>query len=83
MGLLMAAILGATMLGLVYLTQTLGSNAATSEISDLAAKGNKLGIIWRNQTLTVEIETDAAGITKRARKLGLKPLGEATVFPAP
>ena len=28
-------IVGATMLGLVYLTQTLGSNATSSEIRDL------------------------------------------------
>ncbi len=42
MGLLMAAILAATMLGLVYLTQTLGSNAANSEISQLEADGKEL-----------------------------------------
>ena len=79
----MAAILGATMLGLVYLTQTLGSNAATADISAAAAKGNELRGALRNQGLTVEIYTDPAEITKRARKLGLKPLGDAVVFPAP
>ena len=42
MGLLMAAIVAATMLGLVYLTQTLGTNATSTEVYQLETERNEL-----------------------------------------
>jgi hypothetical protein len=83
MGLLIAAILATTMLGLVYLTQTLGSNDNNSEISDLAGTANSLRNSLRNQDLSVAISTDPQDIAKRARGLQLKPLGDTLVLPAP
>ena len=49
------AILAGTMLGLVYLTQTLGSNATSSEIDDLAAEREDLARQLRNLAVAVEI----------------------------
>jgi len=83
MGLLMAAIIAATMLGLVYLTQTLGSNATSSEISDLAASSTDLDRQLRNLSVNVEAHADPHVVTKRARKLGLRNLRDAVVLPAP
>lgn len=83
MGVLIAAILATTMLGMVYLTQTLGSNATTSEISNLAADGSKLRAIWRTQGLSISMDMDAREVGKRARSLKLKQLGETLVLPAP
>jgi hypothetical protein len=83
MGLLIAAILATTMLGLVYLTQTLGTNATTSEISDLAAKGNELRGFLRTQDWAVSVNTDPQDVAKRARDLKLKSLGEPRVLRAP
>jgi hypothetical protein len=83
MGLIIAAILATTMLGLVYLTQTLGSNAATSEITQLAAEGNKLRGVWRTQSLYVGLELDATNVAKRARALKLKQLGDPVVLRVP
>jgi hypothetical protein len=82
-GLLLAAILAATMLGLVYLTQTLGSNAVSSEIRDLAAKREELGRLLRNQALAVETYADPEEIGRRAHKLGLITLGDVVVLTAP
>lgn len=82
-GLLLAAILAATMLGLVYLTQTLGSNAVSSEIRDLAAQREELGRLLRNQALAVETYADPEVIGRRAHKLGLITLGDVVVLTAP
>lgn len=82
-GLLMAAILAGTMLGLVYLTQTLGSNAVSSEIRDLAAQREELGRQLRNQALAVETYADTEEIGRRARKLGMVTLGDVVVLKAP
>jgi hypothetical protein len=82
-GLLMAAILAATMLGLVYLTQTLGSNATSSEIRDLAAQREELGRLLRNQALAVETYADPEEIGRRARKLGMVTLGDVVVLKVP
>ena len=82
-GLLMAAIMAATMLGLVYLTQTLGSNATSSEIRDLAAQREELGQRLRNQAMAVETFADPEEIGLKARKLGLRKLGDPVVLAAP
>ena len=83
MGLLMAAILATTMLGLVYLTQTLGSNATSSEIGTLAGNANKLRNSLGRQDLLVLVNTDPVDLAKRARDLKLKPLDATVVLPAP
>jgi hypothetical protein len=82
-GLLMAAILAGTMLGLVYLTQTLGSNATNSEISDLTSRREELGRQLRNLAVAVETYSDAEEIGRRAHKLGLVKLGDVVVLTAP
>jgi hypothetical protein len=82
-GMLMAAILAATMLGLVYLTQTLGSNATHSEIGDLVSRREELGRQLRNLAVAVETYADAEEIGRRARKLGLIELGDVIVLAAP
>jgi len=79
----MAAIMAATMLGLVYLTQTLGSNATSSEIRDLAAQREELGQRLRNQAMAVETFADPEEIGLKARKLGLRKLGDPVVLAAP
>jgi hypothetical protein len=82
-GLLMAGILAGTMLGLVYLTQTLGSNATHSEIGDLTARREDLGRQLRNIAVAVETYADTEEISRRARKLGLVELGDVVVLSAP
>ena len=83
MGLLMAGIITATMLGLVYLTQTLGSNATSSEIRYLEAQRLELADDLRRQAVLVESFTDPDVVTKAARRSKLHNLGGAVVLPAP
>ena len=82
-GLLMAVILAATMLGLVYLTQTLASNATSSEIGDLADRREEVARQLRNQALAIETWADPADVGRKARELGLRPLGDVLVLAAP
>ena len=83
MGLLMAAIVAVTMLGLVYLTQTLGTNATTSEIRGLEAASTELRKeIRRHDILALEM-TQADAIVPLAKKQKLKRLGGLVVLPAP
>jgi len=83
MGLLMAAIVAAMMLGLVYLTQTLGSNATSYEIGELEKQRNELvQEIKRHEILALDL-TQAEVIVPAAQKQKLKRLGEAIVLPAP
>jgi hypothetical protein len=83
MGLLMASIVVATMLGLAYLTQTLGSNATNSEITALESQRYELLTqIHRDETLALSM-TQAEDIVPKARKQKLKWLGEPIVLPAP
>ena len=83
MGLLMAAIVAVTMLGLVYLTQTLGTNATSTEIGLLQGKrSDLLTDIKRNQIWALDL-TQAEEIIPQARKLKLKKLGAPRVLPAP
>jgi hypothetical protein len=83
MGVLMAAIVAATMLGLVYLTQTLGSNATSSEIRGLEAQRTELVRDIDRQVIIANdlIEDEVVG--RKARQLGLKKLGAAVVLRAP
>ena len=83
MGLLMAAIVAATMIGMVYLTQTLGTNATSYEIHRLEGKRDELiRDIKRHEIGALEM-TQAETIEPLARKQGLKRLGEPVVLPAP
>ena len=82
-GLLLAAILAATMIALVYLTQTLASNATSSEIADLADRREEIARLLRNQALAIETWADPAEVGRKARGLGLRQLGDVVVLPAP
>jgi len=83
MGVLMAAIMAATILGLVYLTQTLGSNATNSEIRRLETQRAELVKDISRQVIIVNDFIEGDVITKRARQLGLKKLGDPVVLRAP
>ena len=83
MGRIMAGIVIATMLGLVYLTQTLGSNATSSEIRSLDRQRAKLTGELHRQAIQVEVLTLADVITKKAGKQGLRELRGSVVLPAP
>ncbi len=82
MGILIAAILVTTMVGLAYLTQTLGSNATSDEISRLTAEGNDLRNVITKHDDAVDFYTDPGRVAKRAGELGLKPLDELVVLKA-
>lgn len=75
-------ILVATMIGLAYLTQTLGTNATSEEINDLRASGNTARQLISQQTLWVEVRTDSQDVAKRAGELRLRSLGDPTVLRA-
>jgi outer membrane murein-binding lipoprotein Lpp len=83
MGLLMAAIVIATMLALAYLTQTLGSNAASTEVRDLQAKQAQMKDEIRRQASHVQIKADAVTVQKEAQRLELKKLPKAVTLDAP
>jgi cell division protein FtsL len=83
MGMLMAAIVVVTMLGLVYLTPTLGTNATSTEIGRLEAQLEKLDIdIKRNEVQALEM-TQAEAIIPQAKKQDLKRLDAPRVLTAP
>lgn len=82
-GLLMAAILTATMLGLVYLTQTLASNATSLEIQTLGTQAATLRSQLLNQSSKIELEANSDAIIREARQLGLRRLGDPVVLSAP
>jgi hypothetical protein len=79
----MAAIIAATMLGLVYLTQTLGSNAASSEIRGLTFKSERLADQLRNQSLAIEQYSDPEKIIERATEQGLGPIADTVILTVP
>ena len=79
----MAAILTATMIGLVYLTQTLASNATSLEIRTLASQSQTLRAQLLNQRSKIEIEANEDAIVRAAKRIGLVKLGEAVVVEAP
>ena len=82
-GLLMAAILAATMFGLVYLTQTLDSNATNLEIRTLASESQSLQSRLLNQRSKIETDANPDAVVRAAKQLGLQPLGAAIVLGAP
>jgi hypothetical protein len=83
MGLLMAGIVATTLLGLVYLTQTLGSNATSHEIGALEDQRQELDRKIRiHEVIALEL-TQAEVIVPAAQKQKLKRLGEPIVLPAP
>ena len=79
----MAAILTATMLALVYLTQTLASNATSLEIRELADDSRTLQGQLLNQRSKVEIDANSDSIVRAAKQLGLVELGDPRVLEAP
>ena len=82
-GLLMAAIVAATIVGLVYLTQTLGSSATSSEIYRLEDRRTELqGDIAAGALLVLEA-SDRETVRPAALKLKLKQLGKPLVLRAP
>ncbi|MEX1296225.1 MAG: hypothetical protein AB1Z67_08655 [Candidatus Limnocylindrales bacterium] len=83
MGLLMAVIVAATMLGLVYLTQTLGTSTTSAEIYDLETTSRELFSDTRTLQLQALKLTEADTIVLKANKQKLKNLGEIVVLRAP
>ena len=83
MGLLMAGIVIATMLGMVYLTQTLGANAATSNVVYLEDKREEYRQEAGRQAYRIMKHATDDHVRTEARRLGLKDLGEAVVLVAP
>jgi hypothetical protein len=83
MGLLMAATVGVTILGLVYLTQTLDSNATSTEIYLMEKESGDL--FGRTRSLQIQImETaDSDEVIRKAKKQKLKRLDGIDVLPAP
>ena len=82
-GLLMAGIVIATMLGMVYLTQTLGANAATSSVLYLEDKREEYRQEAGRQSYRILQHATDDHVRAAARRLGLKDLGEAVVLAAP
>jgi hypothetical protein len=80
---LMGAILAGTMLGLVYLTQTLGSNATSAQIHELASRRAELQRRLDNQGVAVGFAADPVEIGPRAKALGLVKLREPRMLSAP
>jgi hypothetical protein len=82
-GLLMAGIAAATMLGLVYLTQTLGSNATSSEIRALEAQRLELADDLSRQAIVSGSYTDPEAVVMAAKRHKLRKLDDMVVLPAP
>jgi hypothetical protein len=82
-GVVLAAIVMATMLGMVYLTQTLGSNATSAEIIDLESRQEKLSTELGRHVVFVEKSTEDEHIIEGARRLGLRRLDGRVVLRAP
>lgn len=82
-GLFMAGILVSTMLGLAYLTQTLGTNATSSEVRELQADLAGLDTNLRRQSIHLMNLTEADAVIDRARAQGFRSLGEPLVLRAP
>jgi hypothetical protein len=79
----MGLVLAATLLGFVYLTQTLGSNAASAEILALDGQRVEIGRKLRNQAAAVEFKADPVQVGLRAKKLGLVRLDDVEILSAP
>lgn len=83
MGILIAMILVATMVGLAYLSQTLGTNATTEEINEMTGKANAARKILSRQALLIDFDTDPQVIARKAGELRLRSLGDPVVLRAP
>ena len=83
MGLLMAAIVITTMLGMVYLTQTLGANASTSAVGRLEAEREDVRTVAERQDLRILRYSTDDTIKPEARQLGLRELPRPIVLEAP
>jgi hypothetical protein len=80
-GALLAAILVATLLGLVYLTQTLGSAATHHEIERLLDERDQL--IRDLYTQKSRVAQNRSVIAQRATQAGLVQLGDPRIVPEP
>lgn len=83
MGVLMAAVVIATLLGLAYLTQTLGSNATSAEIRWLEGEQRKMETEIRRHQSLVMIKAQDEKIQTEARRLKLTKLPQPVVLEAP
>ena len=79
----MAGILVSTMLGLAYLTQTLGSSATSSEIRELESSAQELGRRLSVQSVRVAGLTEADAVIASARKQGLHKVDDKIHLRAP
>lgn len=79
----MAAIMAATMLGLVYLTQTLGANATNTAIHQLEGELKDLQTKVRRQEADVLNATEADEVIARLKPLKLVRLDDPEVVRAP
>jgi hypothetical protein len=80
---LMGVILAGTMLGLVYLTQTLGSNATTAAIARLEGEQKELLRRIGNQGLAVSFAADPIEIGRDAKRIDLERLDDPITLSAP
>jgi hypothetical protein len=80
---LLGGVLAATMLGLVYLTQTLGANAASAQIVELQARGEARGRMVVSQNTYIETLADPVKVAERAKKIGLVRLRDTVTLSAP
>jgi hypothetical protein len=69
---LVVVIMAATMLGMVYLTQTLGASATSSEVGLLHAEGAKLEAEIGRNYFQVTDWTDEDKVRTEARRPNLK-----------
>jgi hypothetical protein len=82
-GLLLAAIMASALFGMVYLTQTLGTNAMSSETVLLGKDGAKLQAQITRNNIQVGLLVQDDEIRAAARRLKLKDLAKPVVLPAP
>jgi len=78
-GLLMVAIMAATMLGMVYLTQTLGASATSSKVYSLQSQGADLEAEISRNYFQVNPWTDEDKVRTEARRLKLRDLVKPTL----
>lgn len=82
-GVMMAAVVAATMVGMVYLSQTLGSNAMSKEIRLLEEQQVQMTQEVSRHAAQVLRKAESDDVAIRARQLGLKKLPPVVVLKAP
>ncbi len=82
-GLLLAAIMASALFGMVYLTQTLGANAMSSEAYNLGVDGAELQKQIKRNYSQVGLFVQDDEIRAAARRLKLKDLAKPMVLRAP